>query len=1235
MLLFHIRQKEGMKMKKMWAIFLSFLMVLPPFGSFASEDTAAIAPEGETEIFSNAEPATAQEAKLEKQPEGYYLISTAEQFLQISNDLAGEYWITEDITLPESFVPIGTGTADGTSLTSKAPFTGKLLGKKADGENAVLDVTIGSPEADYQGIFGFLDGTVQNITVRGSVTASKTAGGIAALANSSAVIEDCVNLASVTISASGNYVGGIVGYLRGKAVRCVNRGAISGVGVWGIGGVAGVIQYAGASLRNCVNEGTVTTTAYAPIGGVLGFGITDVTVAYCTNFGDVQGARWSAVGGLGAVIQGTVQYCYNAGNISGGSTTGGLLAYLQNSVVRNCFNAGNVTGGDSSAPSVGGVAGELGHSQSEKVNRLENTYNIGKVAAAGAGGKLGGVYAAVEGPVTGLKNNYYLMQNGLPTGGPSVPGFEDAIGADEDGLAELAGSVFKFDPDGWENSIADYDRYPFPTLHDNPYIPAIPYERPNLLSSAQMEGGFMEPAFDKNTRHYEIALPDDIQSIPQLTYTLEMPEKATASAVHAASFGETTVVTVTAADGRKKGYTFTLKSYTDMGITEDGTVLASKPVFTPDSLTGGQEIAAETTVTNKTSVTKEASLILVASRQNTVIAAKSSTEEAMKTGRTSLRASLTLPSDLTDVNVTAFVVNNRNEWKMLGEPSFFADAGAEDYTVSADPVSVSFRDPKKGILTVAGTLEKPEKNYILAMLYPGKTLESQGKLKDIFAVLSVIKTNEKGNYGAHIGVTGEKGDYLFLLMDPETGTFLPEKGYSFYFATLADRESMAKELYRKTSAAELEKEMDLANPLSACVKTLSLDNTPFLTGTMTAQGFCKVLYSMMQENKPAESEMLEQFTKDYPIALLIEKINLGQISDISVYRTELSLTEEVLSEYQKLSADQQKTISSVKLAGNAFVRVKDIGTALKEYTVLSVLNHAGNVNTMLRLIQQYADYLNLASDARSKYNNFSSVQKSKVAEKLLSGAYERAAAFADDFRTAVNTVAKGTGTTGGGGTGNGGSKNSGGVSITPTTPLNPSGPKLDDITGERKMAFRDLEGYDWAKEAISKLYQEKILSGVTETSFEPGRVVNREEFIKMAIELSGEKNAVSDLHFSDVKEEDWYAPYLKQAVAAGLTEGKADGSFGVGEGLTREDMAVIACRLLPKLGISVDGEAKAFADDSLISDYAKEAVSQLKALGLVSGVGDNRFEPQRFVTRAEAAQIIYNLFCKKPGGEKQ
>ena len=168
--------------------------------------------------------------------------------------------------------------------------------------------------------------------------------------------------------------------------------------------------------------------------------------------------------------------------------------------------------------------------------------------------------------------------------------------------------------------------------------------------------------------------------------------------------------------------------------------------------------------------------------------------------------------------------------------------------------------------------------------------------------------------------------------------------------------------------------------------------------------------------------------------------------------------------------------------------------------------------------------------------------------------------------------------------------------------------------------FNDLSGFDWAKDAINNLYNKGIVSGVSQSSYNPAGEVKREEFVKMIDTLYSSDSTVSS--FIDVNQSEWYASYINKAVSAGIIKGMNENTFGLGYGVTREDMAVIIVRVL-KLETNTSGET--FSDDSNIADYAKEAVYTLKNKGIISGTGNGNYEPKRVMTRAEAAVLINNI----------
>lgn len=84
-----------------------------------------------------------------------------------------------------------------------------------------------------------------------------------------------------------------------------------------------------------------------------------------------------------------------------------------------------------------------------------------------------------------------------------------------------------------------------------------------------------------------------------------------------------------------------------------------------------------------------------------------------------------------------------------------------------------------------------------------------------------------------------------------------------------------------------------------------------------------------------------------------------------------------------------------------------------------------------------------------------------------------------------------------------------------------------------------------------------------------------------------------------------------------------DGSFGIGQNITRQDAAVILANLLPD--DTEETENIQYSDESDIADYAVAAVRKLSKAKVINGNPDGSFEPNGFLTRAQAAKMIYGI----------
>ena len=160
---------------------------------------------------------------------------------------------------------------------------------------------------------------------------------------------------------------------------------------------AGLFGEVSGTVRNVQVEGTVNVTDAAAIyaGGIAGYVQTNGTVQNCLSmvnvYVELSGNSLTYVGGVVGFSQGTVNLCWNKGNVQG---TGGTTVYTSVGGVvgvgdaANCANFGEVTGNGST----GGIAGS---------GAVANSYNHGDVTAVNANGISG------NGTVT---NSYYVCK---------------------------------------------------------------------------------------------------------------------------------------------------------------------------------------------------------------------------------------------------------------------------------------------------------------------------------------------------------------------------------------------------------------------------------------------------------------------------------------------------------------------------------------------------------------------------------------------------------------------------------------------------------------------------------------------------------------------------------------------------------------------------------------------------------------------------------------------------------
>lgn len=195
-----------------------------------------------------------------------------------------------------------------------------------------------------------------------------------------------------------------------------------------------------------------------------------------------------------------------------------------------------------------------------------------------------------------------------------------------------------------------------------------------------------------------------------------------------------------------------------------------------------------------------------------------------------------------------------------------------------------------------------------------------------------------------------------------------------------------------------------------------------------------------------------------------------------------------------------------------------------------------------------------------------------------------------------------------------------------TNDVNEIPPIIDVPTqGTEKEIFADMQANHWAFECVASLAEQGVVSGDDNGNFRPDDAITREEFVKLLVCALGIETDSTEMPFADVAENEWYAPYVAAAYAAGIITGNETGAFGVGQQITRQDMAVMVCRAAEAVGQTLEGGEVNFTDNDAIADYAKDAIGKMQKAGLLNGIGDGTFAPTESASRAQAAKVIAGL----------
>jgi len=175
---------------------------------------------------------------------------------------------------------------------------------------------------------------------------------------------------------------------------------------------------------------------------------------------------------------------------------------------------------------------------------------------------------------------------------------------------------------------------------------------------------------------------------------------------------------------------------------------------------------------------------------------------------------------------------------------------------------------------------------------------------------------------------------------------------------------------------------------------------------------------------------------------------------------------------------------------------------------------------------------------------------------------------------------------------------------------------------------------NWAYPGIQYCVTHGIMGGMGDGTFAPTGTTTRAQIVQILYNLEGTPAVSGTTPFTDLTA-NWYKPAILWAYQNNVVAGTSPTTFDPDQPVTREQIAVILTQymfhVLKMERTWTPADLSKFPDGANVSSWAKEAMQDAVALGLINGTkapdGLVYLDPQGSATRQQVATILMN-FCQ-------
>ena len=213
----------------------------------------------------------------------------------------------------------------------------------------------------------------------------------------------------------------------------------------------------------------------------------------------------------------------------------------------------------------------------------------------------------------------------------------------------------------------------------------------------------------------------------------------------------------------------------------------------------------------------------------------------------------------------------------------------------------------------------------------------------------------------------------------------------------------------------------------------------------------------------------------------------------------------------------------------------------------------------------------------------------------------------------------------------------------PSSQVSVTGPKtftysqpnsLQTFERIQKYRFTDVPPQFWAYNSITKMTKEGYMSGYKNGTFKPNDPLSREEAASLFSKMIGDPPSIMlASSFTDITSDRWSSLAIESVARANIISGYGDKTYRPEQYMSRQEFAVVADKYLHYQGYRTEDPTALdnihFSDQKFIAPWAQSSVRELALFGFINYSTTGLFNPEKYVTRSEAAEITYRMLYSK------